>query len=489
MKTPILEMGFFIGLSFVDAILLVLHNDTHMGITHLQHSRANKGFTVAELIVVIVVIILLATVVIAGYSAVRRNAAETAMRSDLRGAASDIDADRSANGNYPATFAEANNGGGLKVSDMNTMQYVTTSGGSGYCISVSSSFEGLPIYRYDSEIGDVEEGYCPGHSGAVASAVAGSIQGMFDTWGDSARFNTPGDLVAGPNGNIYVADTLNNRIRRVTTTPDVQVTTIAGSATGAFLNGTGTGAQFYRPDGIAMDSAGNFYIADRLNNRIRMITPTFVVSTYAGTGVASSSDGPALSATFNAPSGVAVDSAGNVYVSESSGNKIRKIAPGGGTVSTLAGSGSCGSLNSTGLSAQFCTPQGLDVDSAGNVYVADYGNDRVRKITSGGVTTTLAGSTPGYLDATTTAAQFAGVYDVAVDTAGNVYVVEVDNARVRKVTSGGVVTTVVGSGTTGSANGVGSNAEFNGLYGITIDSAGNLYVSEGLGHLIRKITL
>ena len=182
-----------------------------------------------------------------------------------------------------------------------------------------------------------------------------------------------------------------------TTTAVAQiVSTLAGSGTAAFANGTGTAASFDTPTGVAVDINGNVYIADMTNHRIRKITVAGVVTTLAGSGAAGSTNGTGVSAKFSSPRGVAVDASGNVYVADASNHQIRKITV-AGVVTTLAGSGAAGSTNGTGVSAKFSSPRGVAVDASGNVYVADRSNNAIRKITAAGVVTTLAGqTTAGY---------------------------------------------------------------------------------------------
>ena len=211
------------------------------------------------------------------------------------------------------------------------------------------------------------------------------------------------------------------------------VSTLAGSTSG-YTDGTGTSAQFDYPIGVAVDGAGNVYVADGYNHRIRKITTSGVVSTLAGSGTSGYTDGTGTSAQFDYPTGVAVDGAGNVYVADQVNHRIRKITT-SGVVSTLAGSGTSGYTDGTGTSAQFSYPTGVAVDGAGNVYVADYDNHRIRKITASGVVSTLAGSgTYGYTDGTGTSAKFYYPTGVAVDGAGNVYVADQYNHRIRKIT-------------------------------------------------------
>jgi sugar lactone lactonase YvrE len=271
------------------------------------------------------------------------------------------------------------------------------------------------------------------------------------------------------------------------TTSSITVSTLAGDGTMGYADGTGTTAKFSRPEGVAVDSTGNVYVADTDNNRIRKITPSGVVTTLAGDGTMGYADGTGTAAKLSGLRGVAVDSAGNVYVADS-GNRIRKITP-LGVVTTLAGDGTQGYADGTGTTAKFNDLRGVAVDSAGIVYVLDYGNHRIRKITPLGVVTTLAGdgTTGSYADGTGTAAKFNQPQGVAVDSAGNVYVADTGNGSIRKITPEGVVTTLVGGwGSIGYADGTGTAAKFTVLAKVTVDSEGIVYVVDS--NRIRKIT-
>jgi len=319
----------------------------------------------------------------------------------------------------------------------------------------------------------------------IVTTLAGSTDGYVEGTGTNAKFDLPFGVAVDTSGNVYVADSRNHRIRKIT--PAGVVTTLAGSGTGGYADGAGTAAQFFRPQGVAVDSAGNVYVADYLNNnRIRKITPAGVVTTLAGSGTSGYADGTGTAAQFNNPHGVAVDIAGNIYVADRSNGRIRKITP-AGVVSTLAGS-TDGYADGTGASAKFGLPYGVAVDTSGNVYVADTYNHRIRKITPAGVVSTLAGSdTFGSADGAGDAALFWEPIGVAVDSAGNVYVADTNNHRIRKITPTGVVTTLAGS-TSGYADGTGAAAQFYFPSGVAVDTAGNVYVADTYNHRIRKIS-
>ncbi|MCX6942928.1 MAG: Ig-like domain-containing protein, partial [Verrucomicrobia bacterium] len=292
------------------------------------------------------------------------------------------------------------------------------------------------------------------------------------------------------------------------------VTTLAGSGTSGNVNGTGAAARFASLNGVAVDTAGNLYVSDSTNGNIRKITPAGVVTTLASVptafGVAVDAAGAVYTTGYNsneikkitsgvvttlasggdlnAPVGLAVDAAGNLYVAGHVTSKVHKITP-AGVVSTFAGSGTRGYLDGTGTAAQLDTPRGVATDSAGNVYVADPGNHRIRKISPAGVVTTLAGSgTGGFADGTGTSAKFNDNYGVAVDSAGNIYVADTDNHRIRKITSAGVVTTLAGTGTQGFLNSTAAASQFSSPNAVAVDAAGNLYVTEGGYYAVRKIS-
>jgi sugar lactone lactonase YvrE len=257
------------------------------------------------------------------------------------------------------------------------------------------------------------------------------------------------------------------------------VTTLAGGSQGN-VDGTGSAASFDYMVGIAADASGNLYVGDQFNEKVRKVTPAGVVTTYAGNGQWGHIDGAGNQAEFYYPTGIAADSSGDVFVTDLGGNRIRFVTT-QGVVSTVAG---------TGTAASFYYPYGIAIDKTGNLYIADQRNCNIRKITPAGVVTTLAGNgSPGSTDGTGTAASFNSPCGVTVDSAGNVYVADEGNDEIRMITPAGVVTTIAGNGTGGHADGTGSAATFEFPYGITITRTGILYVTDQGNEEIRQIVI
>lgn len=321
--------------------------------------------------------------------------------------------------------------------------------------------------------------------GKVSTFAGSGATGSANGAGIAASFFLPSDIVIDASGNFYVADSGNNMIRKIT--PDGVVSQFVGNIPGGSADGTGSGASFHYPYSLAIDAAGNLYLSDQGNQKIRKITPAGVVTTLAGTGQVGSNNGPGDQATFYGPTGITVDATGNVYVSDQGNNLIRKITP-AGVVSTLAGSGTSGSADGTGSAASFYAPAGLAIDATGNIYVADLFNNKIRKITSAGVVTTLAGSgTAGKVNATGAAASFYAPAGITVATNGIVYVAESGNNLIRAISPAGEVTTFAGNGIAGAVDATLTLASFNGPTGLVVDASNNVYVSDKNSNLIRKI--
>jgi hypothetical protein len=314
--------------------------------------------------------------------------------------------------------------------------------------------------------------------------------GIADGTGWAARFDAPGAVRLDSAGNAYVADSYNHTIRRIT--PAGAVTTLAGSARVAgSTDGVGSAARFNGPGGVATDVAGNVYVADSGNYTIRKITPAGAVTTLAGTaGTSGSVDGTGTAARFADPQNLTVDGAGNIYVADGAGDTLRKVTP-AGVVTTLAGTAAkAGTTDGTGAAARFNNPTGIAVDSAGNLYVADNGNNTVRKVTPAGAVTTLAGTggRSGSTDGTGTGARFNQPAGVGVDAFGNVYVADYGNGTVRQISVAGIVTTAAGlAGHFENVNGLPSAARFEAPSDIGLDAGGNVYVSDPVDQTIRRI--
>jgi DNA-binding beta-propeller fold protein YncE len=306
-------------------------------------------------------------------------------------------------------------------------------------------------------------------------------------------------------GNLYVSDWVNHRIRMIA--PDGTVTTVAGGGVpgpyGDIVDGPANTARLFGPEGLTADDQGNIYVADTLNNRIRRICPDGVVTTVAGSGPGTVYgfdgalvDGSADLARFNDPSDVAVDEDGVLYVTDRLNHVIRKIMP-DGQVSTFVGSGQPGAIDGVGTAASFELPNRITIDDGGNLYVTegrflDFGERtygfRVRKITPDAKVTTLAGTgEPGYRDGPALTAQFDVPIGIDVDDQGYVYVVDSGAHRIRRISPEGSVSTIAGSGAAGYADGATSRAEFWYPTDIAVGPDGKLFVADWKNHRIRVI--
>lgn len=315
----------------------------------------------------------------------------------------------------------------------------------------------------------------------TVTTLAGSVGGNEDGVGTSARFSSPVGVAVSADGTVYVADSGNHRIRKVSA--DGTVTTLAGSTQG-YADGVGTSAKFNFPTGVSVSTDGTIYVADFGNHRIRKVSADGVVSTIVGS-TQGYADGVGMSAQFNNPSSVGLSSDGSLYVTDMGNHLIRNVSV-DGAVTTFAGS-KVGNADGIGTDAQFNFPYSIAISNNRTAYVADLVNNRIRNVSSDGKVTTQSGSIRGYNDGVSTEAQFSSPSGVAVSSDGVVYVVDSGNHRIRKVNTDGMVSTLAGS-TQGNNNGEGALAQFNNPSGIAVSSDGTMYIADRGNNCIRKIT-
>jgi sugar lactone lactonase YvrE len=325
---------------------------------------------------------------------------------------------------------------------------------------------------------------------ATVSTLAGSgTAGYADGNGSSAQFNIISNsaVCLDGTGNLFITDRGNNRIRKITATGTV--TTITGDGTFGYADGPVATAQFNGLTGISIDATGNLYVCDGSNHRIRKISSAGTVSTLAGTGVNGFADGAGNVAQFSFPRSILFDNnSSNLYVTDQN-YRLRKITS-TGVVSSIAGNGVSGFADGTGAAAQFTLIAGLGVTSNGDIYASDANNHRIRKITSAGVVTTYAGTgISGNANGNAALATFDFPSGIAIDATGNIYTPQPFRNNIRMISSSSVVSTFAGKGTTGNTNGAGNVAEFNAPRAIAISSDGIIYVLDSDNHIIRKIVM
>ncbi|WP_416483225.1 RICIN domain-containing protein [Streptomyces sp. CL12] len=312
----------------------------------------------------------------------------------------------------------------------------------------------------------------------------------------SAQVDRPIGIAMDRTGTLYVADYGGHRVRRITT--DGKISTVAGTGSGTFGGdgGPATSAQLKNPCGVAVDKEGNLYIADSENYRVRKVTVDGKISTVVGAGTSTTSGdgGPATAARLNRPTGVAVDDDGVLYIADYSGHRIRRITT-DGRISTVAGTGSAnfGGDGGPATSAQLRNPYGVTVDGEGNLYIADRGNHRIRKVTADGRISTVAGTgsaSYGGDGGPATSAQLNNPFATVVDSTGAFCIADYGNHAVRKVTADGVISTVAGTGTGGIAgdDGPAAEAQLKNPAGVAVDCVDTLYIADHNNNRVRKVS-
>ncbi len=331
----------------------------------------------------------------------------------------------------------------------------------------------------------------------IISTVAGQA-GSFGFHGDggpatSALLWFPFGVAVDSSGNLYIADSGNSRVRMVDTSGNIS--TLAGMNAVGYSgdNGPATLATLNSPQGIAVDAGGNIYVSDSGDNRVRMIAASGIITTFAGNGTLSSGGdgGPATSAGLLTPAGLAVDLAGNVYIAEYNGDRIRKVNT-AGIITSVAGNqiAAFGGDGGVATSASLNQPYSVAVDTSGNLYVADFQNRRVRQVNAAGTITTLAGHPALGDGGPATRASLTSPYNMAADGNGNLFIADTRDNLVRKVDASGNISTYAGTGSPAYSGDAGpaTSAGIGDPYGVTLDAAGNLYIADFLSSRVRRVT-
>lgn len=347
-------------------------------------------------------------------------------------------------------------------------------------IPISFTYAASQVFTANQSIAPLSPSHTGGTIKPKVSAFAGGNSTYAEGVGSAAGFNNPSGIAIDNNGNLFVADKNNHLIRKIL--PDGTVTTFAGIRTQGFSDGKP--GRFNNPSSITIDASGNLYVTDEGNHSIRKITLDGTVSTIAGNGQVGYTDGDKFTARFYSPRGITADASGNLFVVDGGSNRIRKIAP-QGIVSTIAG-GEFG-VDDIGTPVYLSSPRGITIDAAGNLYVSEAGTNRIRKITPDGVVSTIAGNgNRGAVDGKALESSFNAPSGLTLDEAGNMYVADFSNYSIRKLSVTGLVSTIAGSNTYGFKDDYGTKAIFNNVNDVKIDkNTGFIYVAESAR--IRKL--
>jgi hypothetical protein len=369
-------------------------------------------------------------------------------------------------------------------------------------VSFEVSVAGISPFSYQWQLNGTN---LPG--GIITTVAGNGTKGYSGDGGaaTNAELYHPMGVAVDTTGNLFIGDYGNNRIRKVGV--NGTITTVAGNGTNGYSGdgGAATNAELNSSLGAAADASGNLFIADYGNNRIRKVGVNGIITTVAGNGTGSYSGdgGVATNAELYNPYGVAVDASRNLFIADTENNVIRKVGT-NGIITTVAGNGNGAGTGGYGnyysgdggaaTNAELNLPVDMKVDDSGNVFIADYGNNRIRKVGVNGIITTVAGNGTGSYSGDGGAATNAELYlphGVAVDALGNLFIADLENLRIREVGTNGIITTVAGNGTAGYSGdgGAATNAELYNPYGVAVDASGNLFIADSWNSRIRKVVL